>query len=237
MITQVRLKLESAARVRSFCRTHPSPLPEYAKVLGELEERLSRAETVAERQVNGTVAARAARVKRQELRRSVHSRLLRYLVAVGGVAAKAGGAGGEVQVAERHASTQVFLTAVRGLVTRAEVQKALLLEKGMGETLLDDIRAQVGEMESAWEAARTGRTDHIGARADLGVITAELMGLVKVLDGINRVRFGSDSEEFAAWTAAKHIPVSRRGEEVPVPETGVAPPDEGGSSPPREGGA
>lgn len=231
MNTQVRLKVEMAARVRSFSRTHPSTLPEYAKVLGELEERLSRAETVAERQVNGTVAARAARVKRQELRRSVHSTLLRYLVAVGGVAAKSRGELAEkFRLPNGTASYHVFLTAVRGLVTRAEEQKALLIEKGMSETLLDDIRSQVGEMESAWETARVGRTDHIGARVDLGVIAAELTGLVKVLDGMNRIRFGSVSEEFAAWSAAKHVPV-RRGEEVPVPGTGVAPPDEGGVKP------
>jgi hypothetical protein len=231
MNTQVRLKLEMAARVRSFSRTHPSDRPEYAKVLGELEERLTRAETVAERQVNGTVAARAARVKRRELRRAVHSKLLRYLVAVGGVAAKSRGELTEkFKLPDSSASTQAFLTAVRGLVTRGEEQKALLLEKGMGETLLDDIRAQVAEMESAWETARVGRTDHIGARVDLGVITAEITGLVKVLDGMNRIRFGSNSEEFAAWSAAKHIPV-RRGEEVPVPGTGVAPPGNGEAKP------
>ena len=170
MNTQVRQKLEMAARVRSFSRTHPSPLPEYVKVLGELEERLTRAGTVAEREVNGTVAARAARVKRRELRRAVHSRLLRYLVAVGGVAAKSRGELAEkLKLPNGSASTQAFLTAVRGLVTRAEEQKALLLEKGMGETLLDDIRAQLGEMESAWEAA--GRADRPhrrqgGSRAD-----------------------------------------------------------------------
>jgi hypothetical protein len=231
MNTQVRYKLEMAARVRSFSRTHPSTQPEYAKVLGELEERLTRAETVAERQVNGTVAARAARVKRLELRRVVHSQLLRYLVAVGGVAAQ-----GRTELAAqfrlpRAGSTKAFLTAVRGLVTRAEEQKSLLLEKGLGDTLLDDIRSQLSEMESAWEAARVGKTDHIGARAELDRITGEISGLVKVLDGINRIRFGSDPEVMVAWTAAKHVPVSRLGGEVPVPGTGVVPPVDGGIKP------
>lgn len=232
MNTQVRYKLEMAARVRSFSRTHPSTQPEYAKVLGKLEERLTRAETVAERQVNGAVAARAARAKREELRKVVHSQLLRYLVAVGGVAAQ-----GRAELAAQFrlpvggGSTKIFLTAVRGLVTRAEEQKSLLLEEGMGATLLDDIRTQLGEMESAWEAARVGKTDHIGARADLELIVAEIMGLVKVLDGMNRIRFGGDSEQMAAWTAVRHLPVSRRGGEVPVPGTGVAPPGSGEAKP------
>lgn len=68
MNTKLRYKLEMAARVRSFSRTHPSTQPEYAKVINELEEGLTRTETVAERQVNGAVAARAARVRRKGLR-------------------------------------------------------------------------------------------------------------------------------------------------------------------------
>lgn len=230
MNTQVRYKLEMAARVRSFSRTHPSTQPEYAKVLGELEERLTRAETIAERQDNGTVAAKAAVVERLALRKAVHSKLLRYLVAVGGVAARSRAELLEqFRLPDGKASTKSFLTAVRGLVTRAEEQKSLLLEKGMGETLLDDIGGQVDAMESAWEAARVGTTDHIGARADLGLVAAEIMGLVKVLDGMNRIRFGSDPEELAAWTAAKRLP--RRGGEVPVPGTGVVPPSDGGIKP------
>lgn len=82
-------------------------------------------------------------------------------------------------------------------MTRAEEQTSLLLEKGMGETLLDDIRAQVGALESAWEEGRVGRTDHIGARADRELIIAEIMDLAKVLDGMNRIRFGSNPEEMA----------------------------------------
>lgn len=44
-------------------------------------------------------------------------------------------------------------------------------------------------MKSAWEAARAGRNARIGARADLGLLTDEITGLVKVLDGLNRIRY------------------------------------------------
>lgn len=78
--------LEMAARVRAFSRTHPSADPEYAMVLGRLEERLARAEAIAGRQFEGLKAARSARSRRGELRRVVHTQLLRYLVRVGEVA-------------------------------------------------------------------------------------------------------------------------------------------------------
>jgi hypothetical protein len=61
-------------------------------VLGRLEDRLSRAKAIAERQVAGRSAARTARAHREELRRVVQSQLLRYLVAVG-VGGRPGSAG------------------------------------------------------------------------------------------------------------------------------------------------
>lgn len=227
MNRKVQDKLEMAARVRSFSRSHPSDQPEYTRVLGELEERLARAQTVAETQVNGTVASRAARIHRQELRNVVHFQLLRYLVAVSGVAAKSEGEPAlKFRLPPSNGNGAVFLTAVREMLTRAEEHKEALLEKGMGSTTLDTIRKLLDQMESAREAARTGRLAHIGARADLKGLTSEIMDLVKVLDGLNRIRYNGDAEQLAAWNAAKHVTVRHRAEgdgEIPPTSGGVAP--------------
>jgi hypothetical protein len=48
----------------------------------------------------------------------------------------------------------------------------------------------VSQCETAVEAARTGRRDHLGAHAELTVLATEVMDQVRVLDGFNRVRFG-----------------------------------------------
>jgi hypothetical protein len=203
----VRRKLEMVARVREFSRAHPSDDPGYAVVLGRLEERLARAEAIATRQVKGTAEARAAQTRRRELRRVVESQLLRHLVAVGSVAGKSHG-----ELAERYklpyskAPNQAFLTYVKELVTLAQSQRELLVKEGLGETLLEDLGKLVSEFEALSEAARTGRRDHIGARAELEVIASGLLDQVRVLDGVNRDRFGKDKELLAEWRAVREVP-------------------------------
>jgi hypothetical protein len=74
----------------------------------------------------------------------------------------------------------------------------------------------VTDFEAASEAQRTGRRDHIGARVELEVITAELLEQVKVLDGVTRYRFGNDEEVMAEWKAARQILGQPRNEEAPA---------------------
>jgi len=66
----------------------------------------------------------------------------------------------------------------------AEEQKELLVREGMTATLLDDLGRMVEEFETAIEAVRTGRRDHVGARAD------------------TCYRFGMDPEMMTEWKAA-----------------------------------
>ena len=108
----------------------------------------------------------------------------------------------------------------------AEAEKELLVQLGMMPTLLDDLHGMVAKFEAALEAIRTGRRDHIGARTDLGVITAELLGQVKVLDGITRYRFGDDPEVMAEWKAVRRVP-GQAGQSPQGPEGSAAVPPTG----------
>jgi len=206
MRTEIRRKLEMAARVREFILAHSSTESSYAPVLARLEERLKRAGAIAARQHDGLAAARAARAHREELRRVLHSQLIRYLVAVGDIVAK-----DRTELSERfrlpdgNATNSAFLTSVKSLIVMAEQQKELLVQEGMSESLLDDLNRLVAQFETAIEAANTGRRDHIGARADLEVITTELLEQIKVLDGITRYRFGMSPEMMAEWNAVRRV--------------------------------
>ena len=195
-----------AARVREFARAHVSGAPNYGPTLTKFEELLTRAEAIVARQHEGRVAARVARARRIDLRQVLHSQLVRYLHAVGAVIA-----GNQTEMSERFklpstsANNAVFLTTVKGLLAAGEEQRELLVKEGMAPTLLDDLGRMVSEFETASEAQRTARRDHIGAREDLEVITAELVKEVNVLDGVTRYRFGKDREVMAEWSAARQI--------------------------------
>ena len=50
-----------------------------------------------------------------------------------------------------------------------------------------------------------GKQDHVLARAELDKVSAEVMQLVGMLDGLNRYRFERDPQLLAAWESAKRV--------------------------------
>ncbi len=242
MESVVRRKLEMAARVREFMRAHASGDTGVFPGLAQFEETLMRADEIAAREQEGRTAERAARAQRKELRRLLHFQLIRYLVAVGSLAAK-----DQAELSERFKlpnsglTNSAFLGNVKALVATAETQKELLVKQGMSPTLLDDLGRMVSGFETAVEAIRTGRRAHIESRADLDAITGELADRVAVLDGVIRWRFGDDPDVMAGWHAAKRVPGIGQGggkatspateEPKPAPSDGVVPPATGGVAP------
>src|SRR5437764_1653534 len=88
MNATLRRRLERAMRVRDFIRANRTDGAGEATALTRLEELIQRADVLAAQQRSGVVAARAATMRREELRHALQSKLLIYLAAVGAVAAK-----------------------------------------------------------------------------------------------------------------------------------------------------
>ena len=206
MTTEVRRKMEMAARVREFTRARAATEPGYASLLPRLDDLLARAHGNAARQHTGLLAARGARARREELRRLLHHQLVHYLVAVGSVAVWE-----HAELAERfklpatNCNTSVFLTSIKALLAAAERQRELLVKEGMAPALLEDLGRMIGDLETVCEAQRTARRDHIGATADFRAVAGQLAQQIKLLDGITRYRFGGDPEVMAEWKAAKQV--------------------------------
>src|SRR3954466_14694913 len=87
MRAMLRRRLERAMRVRDFLRAHQTNGVDQAAVT-RLEELIARAEALAAQQPSGAIAGRKAAKHRNELKRSLHSTLLRHLERVGTVAVK-----------------------------------------------------------------------------------------------------------------------------------------------------
>jgi hypothetical protein len=172
------------------------------------------------------VITRGARAHRQELRRVLHSQLIRYLVAVGSVAAKGRTElTGRFRLPESHATNSAFISRVRELVALAETQRELLVEVGMRDDLLEKLTKMLEEFEATLESVRAARLEHIGARVELESLRFELSDSVKVVDGMVRYGFGDNPEVMAEWKAAKAV---LRGKVTP-PEPGTTNP--GGIAP------
>jgi hypothetical protein len=228
MRSVVRSWLEMFRRVRGFLASHLSLDPGFPGMMARIEDRLARAQAIEGRESAGRSAARGARAHRQELRRVLHSQLIRYLVAVGSVAAKGRTElTGRFRLPESHATNSAFISRVRELVALAETQRELLVEVGMRDDLLEKLTKMVAEFEATLESVRAARLEHIGARVELESLRFELSDSVKVVDGMVRYGFGDNPEVMAEWKAAKAVPAVRAKPAPPEPGTstpgGIAP--------------
>jgi hypothetical protein len=202
----VRRRLEMAVRARDFSRAHPSTDANYAAVLGQLEEHITRMGALAKQQQEGVVTAHASTVHRKALRRRLHHELLRHLMTVADVAAA-----GQPGLAERyempkgHETNETFRTLARRLLERGQTQKELLAKHGLADKLLEDLAAAVDEFDASVVESNEGRRDHVGARAELEAVSDEVMQQVELLDGLNRYRFGANAEMMAAWESARNV--------------------------------
>ncbi|HLZ46652.1 MAG TPA: hypothetical protein VKQ05_13340 [Gemmatimonadales bacterium] len=201
----IRRRLEMAARVRDFLRTHKLDGVGEGQGLAKLEELVTRAERLANQQQGGLVARQAATLQRAEIRDMLSTKLLRYLRAAGAVAAR-----GNVELAAhfrlpRRASHQAFLTSARGMLETGLAQKDVLVGEGMSATLLDDLAAKLAEFETTLEASRAGRRQHVEASADLEAVSTEIVDRVRMLDGLVRYRFGDNPALMEGWESARDV--------------------------------
>jgi hypothetical protein len=199
-------RLTMGHRALEFSRAHPSQSQGYATAVNQLEEQLARATQLAEEQRRGQAEVRAATVVKDRLRRLVRRS---HLVHFAGLAERA--ASEDAELAQKFdlprmpARGLAFRAAARTMVELAEQQKDLLGKYGLVEEVLQNARESVNHLDQAVERGAQGRRVHIGASAALEAVANEVVRLVRILDGFNRVRFGSDSNLLAGWIAAMNI--------------------------------
>src|SRR5205814_5134286 len=174
--------------------------------LAKLEELLERAKVLAEQQAVGVVVTRRATKHRTEVRRALQRKILRYLRVVGQVAAKQNGElANQFPLPPGNATHQALLTMSRAILEKATAQKELLVSLGMSEPVLDELATALGEYEQTLEATSAGRRDHVGARADLKAVAAEISKQLRLLDKVVRYRFGDNPELMGAWDSARNV--------------------------------
>src|ERR1041385_9365590 len=88
MLAQLRKRLEMAVRVRDFFRAHQTDGATEQGLVARLEQLVQRVEELASQQRAGVVARRGSAEQRVEVRRKLQTKMLRYLSAVGAVAAR-----------------------------------------------------------------------------------------------------------------------------------------------------
>jgi hypothetical protein len=207
MNAQARRQLEMAARVIVFSRENPDDTdPGYAAAVARLAALVERAGAMAQVQREGVLTVRTASTARRELRRTI---LRSHVAHLAGVAELAAREQSEVRrwfvVGSGRFTFSAFRTAVRLMLERAEGQRTLLERHGLSPKVLDDLRARLAEFDAVTEQSRAGRSAHVGASAELDAAAAEAFDVVKVLDGVNRLRFARDAERLSQWRSVSSV--------------------------------
>lgn len=201
----IRRKLDMAARVRDFCRTHADTNPGYTAAVARLEERLARAEALAKQEVAGRQAVAGAVVNKEQLRQEIYNTIALLVALARPAAREAPDLAAGIDRPRIKFGHQAFLIRARVAVDTGSAHKELLTRFGMPENFLTELGTALDLFEEALNQKHNGRAAHVGARAELTAVTAEIMLIVKQLDALNRFRFRKDAESLAAWTSARDI--------------------------------
>lgn len=205
MRTTIRLKLDMAGRAMEFCRAHPDDNPATAVVAARLESLVSRAEALLQQQRTGQITVTASVNAKNDLRDSIEERL-RSLIEIAQVAAsQVPDLSVHLRVPRGRKSEAAFQTTARVTVAEALARKQLFLERGMPATLLDSLTADLDQYEAMVSKKRNGLSAQVGAGAELGDVTDEIMDVVHHLHALYRLRFRRGSEQWAAWTSARNV--------------------------------
>jgi hypothetical protein len=227
MRARTRRKLEMGVRVLEFSRQHPDPSPGYVAAATRLEERLARAGELARQQLDGVSEVHASTARKRDLRRMMKLGHLNHLISVAQVASVEDSELLQKFDFPNGANSYLsFQTAAAGIAAEAESRKELLVKHGLSEDVLSGLKVAIDQFESAVEQGAAGRLAHVGASAQLVTIADEVVQVVKVMNGLNRVRFAGDSELLAAWESATNVVATARPEPKVPPSPGPSGPGE-----------
>ena len=224
MRATVRRKMEMADRALDFLRAHPSSDPSHLTVVQGLEARLARITALAVVELAGRRDARSATGYRRALRREAQATLVRLVERVGEMAAvDHPELVGQFEGPHRGASNAAFLARAWELLQRARTREEVLVPYGLAGAQLDGLAGLLTRFEEATERAHAGRANHVGARAELGAISAELSLVIGVLDALNQTRVREDPNLLAAWDSARSLAWPRPPVEAGKPVAPVVP--------------
>jgi hypothetical protein len=105
----------------------------------------------------------------------------------------------------RNVGEQKFLAAARAIAQDAVAFKDEFIKRGLPATFLDDLNAQITEIEQTIDERNQQAGAKVSATAAIDDAVGHGMNAVRELDAIVRNTFRDDPATLAEWTSARHI--------------------------------
>ena len=204
-------------RSLKFGTAKPNTSAGYVAALGGLADLLGRADALAAQQRDGTIEVRAATARKSKLRGDMLRGHLDHITAVAKAAAdELPEQGRKLITSHKRLPYLVFRTTARAVQAEALSHKDVLVKHGLVETMLDGLGTVLDEFDAVLDQGTDGRRKHVGASAELDTVADEIVEVVNMMDGYNRVRFADDDEMLAAWESASNVFGGPRGTTTPA---------------------
>jgi hypothetical protein len=201
-----RRRVEMGTRALEFSRAHPDSEPGTETVVARLEQLVARANNAAAAQRDGFIQVRAARSRKEDLRRQMLEVAIRHLAEVGRAAAREEHELGKAFRFRPEAfSYFAFRTAARGMLTAALASREVLLKYGLSPSVLEEFVRQLDEFDEAVVLGYEGRAARTGATREFGAVANEIFRTVRLMDGRNRQRFANDGQLLGSWISASTV--------------------------------
>ena len=206
MNKRTRSRLEMAARALEFCQAHPDTSTGYTAAVADLAALLARSQQLADLHRQGVAEVRAATERKRELRRSIRQGQLVHVARAAQRAAR------EVpELTQKFALARqpipylTFRSFARTVAAEAEERRELLVKHGLVDRVLESLTEELGQFDQAVAQGAEGRRIHIGATVELDVVGGGAVEIIRMIDGLNRVRFAGDPDLLAAWRSASNV--------------------------------
>ncbi len=206
MTRRTRVRLDTVNRVYVFSQAHQATIAGYVEAVKQMGDLLARAKTLAVQVESGERVAEASAARKEDTRRIIQDEHLAHLVRIARVSLPNDPElRRRFRLPRRGANQQKFVASVSAILEEAEQHRDLFIKEGMGETFVAELQALLTTYLAIDDQKSLGALSKVGAGADLKAVAAQLMKLVRRLDGINRKRWQNDTELLAAWISAKDV--------------------------------
>jgi hypothetical protein len=213
-------------RVLQFVEDHPDPSPGFNAVVARLRERMERVRQLGIEQVDGRSEERVATKRKLELRHEMRRTHLDHLTSVATVASIDDPELIQKFTFPRNATRyRAFQAVASNFAAEAESRKELLLKHGLSEEVLSGLKVSLDEFEAMVEKGAAGRLAHVAATAELNTIGEEVVQIVKIMNGLIRVRYANQEQVLAAWVSASGVAAPPKPEAKPESGTTTPPAD------------
>lgn len=200
-------RFEMLTRVRDFLSARADSFPQTSlggqqlAILGQSVEDLSRE---AATQSSGISSEQQATVSKANAREALRDSMQAISRTARAMALDNPGLEDRFRM-PRSGSDRKLLSAARAFAADALLFKDEFIRHDLPATFIEDLKADIADMERAIGGQNTGRGTHVLATAAIDEVIEGAMNAVRRLDAVVRNKFRDDPATLAAWESACHV--------------------------------